>query len=92
LQWDILQQSQKMAMQQAKLDNLASTRQKRVAINCNEVFANIETIKQARDAAELLRATTTTTNRPTIATEARTRRGDDALAPFMHQFHVNDAV
>lgn len=53
-----------------------------MAIDCNEVFASIETIKQARDAMEALEATTT--NR------RLNRQTDGRLTPFTHQFHVND--
>jgi len=92
LQWDIALKSQELTTQRTRLNELATRRQRRVAIDCNEVFASIETIRQARQAVEALEATTRSPVRTNTETTTRNRQLNDALAPFLHQFSVNESI
>lgn len=92
LQWEITIQSQQLTTQRLRLDELVTRRQRRVAIDCNKVFASIETIRQARQAVEALEATTRSPVRANTETTTRNRQLNDALAPFLHQFSVNESI
>jgi hypothetical protein len=92
LQWEITTQSQQLSTQRQQLDELVTRRQPRVAIDCNEVFASIETVRQARQGMEALEATARSSTRSTTRNTTSNRHLDDSLTPFMHQFSVNEPV
>jgi len=92
LQWEITIQSQQLTTQRLRLDELVTRRQRRVAIDCNKVFASIETIRQARQGMEALEATARSNAPSTTRNTTRNGNLDDALAPFLHQFSVNDPI
>ena len=92
LQWEITTKSQQLATQRQQLNELVARRQPRVAIDCNEVFASIETIRQARQGMEALEATARSSTRSTTRNTTRNRHLNDSLTPFMHQFSANEPV
>ena len=71
---------------------MKAQRQKRVAINVNDTFANIELITQATEALATLPAATTTRRQRTAPSTATDRNLVDQLAPFLNQFNANDVV
>ena len=92
LQWDITLKSQQLNIQRTQLNELVARRQPRVAIDCNEVFASIETIRLARQGMEALGATARSTTRSNTRNTTRNRQLDDILTPFTHQFSVNEPI
>jgi len=92
LQWDIALKSQELTIQRTRLNELTTTRQRRVAIDCNEVFTSIETIRQAREGMEALQAAATTTSRLPTTTTTQDARTNDVLAPYINQFSIHEAV
>jgi hypothetical protein len=90
--WQLAQKDLQLAKQREQLEQLQRQRRKTKEIDCNLVFANIETIQKAKEAMTLL-ATTRTTRR-TITTVQTVSR-ETPLTPqeaLMSVFDSNGAV
>jgi hypothetical protein len=84
------QDSLQLQGQQKKIDELANKRQKKVAIDCNQVFANITKIKEAQDEASRLKENWEQRDRALEARRTANMMLANEMARFQHQFHVLD--
>lgn len=65
---------------------------KRARNDTNEVFANIELIKQAKNTLTAIEATPERSRARAAPSTTSDRLWDSRLAPFIHQFGANDVV
>jgi len=84
------QHSLQIQAQQKKLDELANKRRKKVAIDCNQMFANIAKIKEAQDEANRVKETWEQRDRALEARRTADMMVANEMARFQHQFHVLD--
>jgi hypothetical protein len=93
IEWQSTQKDLRLASQKAQLDELSARRQKRQAIDCNEVFASIETIQQAKQAVAAMAATRAMPRVPTsVNNPANGRPAAPPQDAFMTVFSINDVV
>jgi DDE superfamily endonuclease/Tc5 transposase DNA-binding domain len=75
---------------QKKNDELAAKRKKKVAIDCNQVFADITRIKAAQEEADRQRKTWEEQDRAAEARRTANAMLAKQIAQFQHEFHVLD--
>jgi hypothetical protein len=92
IEWKSTEKDLVIAAQRAQIEDLQQRRKKRQTIDCNETFANIETIRLAKQAVAALPARRTTTRRPTEAVEARNVTINDPQSAYMHVFSIHPIV
>jgi hypothetical protein len=86
------QGSLQLAAQARKITELANKKKKKVAINCNEVFANIATIKAAQEEQERVQAEWNRRDRVEEARRTANVMIANQVAVFQHEFHINTLV
>ena len=84
------QDSLQIQAQQKKIDELGNKRRKKVAIDCNQVFANITKIKEAQDEANRQKEAWEQRDRALEARRTADMMLANEMARFQHQFHVLD--
>jgi hypothetical protein len=92
LEWESIQKDLQLKAQQAQIDDLNKRKKKRQTIDCNETFANIETIHMAKQAIAALPPTRTTTRRLTTPENTRNTIVNDPQSAYMNVFSIHPMV
>ena len=88
-EWESAQKDLLLASQRSEIEDLHQKRQKKQIIDCNEAFANIETIKQAKQALAALPTTRRATRVRTSPTNTVGAGASDPQSAYMHVFSIN---
>ena len=89
IKWESTQKDLLLQRQQAQIENLCQRKEKRKAIDCNETFANIETIHRDRQEAAALPARRTATRVSTTSMGTRYVSTNGPQSASMHVFSVD---
>jgi len=92
IEWDSTQKDLRLAAQASQIEQLRAAKQKKKAIDCNETFASIETIRQAKQAMAALPTTSARTRVPNRTTNTRDASVTNPQDAYMHVFSINETV
>ena len=89
LEWESAQKDLLLVAQRSQIENLRQKGKKRQAIDCNETFANIETIQQAKEAAAALPRRRRATRVPAVPVNTADASASGPQSAYMHVFSIN---
>jgi len=90
LQWELAQSRSQLALEKSKNKEKKAGRQEKKAINSNQAFASIETIKQAKEALAIAQAAKATTRAPRTSTTTRNESVNNPVDAYLHVFSINE--
>jgi hypothetical protein len=81
-----------MEAQARRITELASKKKKKIAIDCNKVFASIDTIKAAQQEQERLQAAWNRRDRVEEARKAANVMLASHISQFQYQFQIDSEI